>query len=153
MPVNNIKTKTVDIKKTNTLENKHRQKLKEIETDKSSFDTLQNELLNIITEINNMDKNRSKFTNNDLDKRAKLLDQKDHIENKISLLSNNIIEMDYYDQAGDLIVNYYNCVNIDDDNNVNDSKNILSFLCKKKTSDDKPKEIKVNKTDLFEKYC
>jgi hypothetical protein len=58
--------------------------------------------------------------------------------------------MDYYDKTGDILMNYYNIKNIEDDSI--ESKNILSFLCKKKQIDEKPKN-KVNKTELFEKYC
>jgi hypothetical protein len=144
------KNKNTDIKKISTLENKHRQKIKEFEIEKDSFSLLENKLNEINNEIDEIDKNREKFTNIDQHKRAILLDTKDDIEKKLYLLKNNITEMDYYDKTGDILINYYNIKNIEDD--PIESKNILSFLCKKKQVDEKPKN-KVNKTDLFEKYC
>ncbi len=146
------KNKVTDIKKTSTLENKHRLKLKEFENEKDGLVNLQNELSNISAEIIELDKIREKFTNIEQNKRANLLDLKDEIENKLFLLKNNIQEMDYYDKTGDLLVSYYNIK--DNDFEASESKNILSFLCKKKIVDEKPKNEKpVNKTELFEKYC
>lgn len=146
------KNKVTDIKKTSTLENKHRLKLKEFENEKDGLVNLQNELSNISAEIIELDKIREKFTNIEQNKRANLLDLKDEIENKLFLLKNNIQEMDYYDKTGDLLVSYYNIK--DNDVEASESKNILSFLCKKKIVDEKPKNEKpVNKTELFEKYC
>jgi hypothetical protein len=144
------KNKNTDIKKISTLENKHRQKIKEFEIEKDSFSSLENKLNEINNEIDEIDKNREKFTNIEQYKRAILLDTKDDVERKLHLLKNNITEMDYYDKTGDILINYYNIKNIEDD--PSESKNILSFLCKKKQVDEKPKN-KVNKTDLFEKYC
>jgi hypothetical protein len=144
------KNKNTDIKKISTLENKHRQKIKEFEIEKDSFSLLENKLNEINNEIDKIDKNREKFTNIEQHKRAILLDTKDDIEKKLHLLKNNITEMDYYDKTGDILINYYNIKNVEDD--PIESKNILSFLCKKKQVDEKPKN-KVNKTDLFEKYC
>ena len=144
------KNKNTDIKKISTLENKHRQKIKEFEIEKDSFSSLENKLNEINTEIDEIDKNREKFTNIEQHKRAILLDTKDDVERKLHLLKNNITEMDYYDKTGDILINYYNIKNVEDD--PIESKNILSFLCKKKQVDEKPKN-KVNKTELFEKYC
>ena len=144
------KNKNTDIKKISTLENKHRQKIKEFAIEKESLSLLENKLNEINNEINEIDKNPEKFTNNEQQKKSTLLDLKDDIERKLYLLKNNITEMDYYDKTGDILINYYNIKNVEDDSS--DSKNILTFLCKKKQVDDKSKN-KINKTELFEKYC
>jgi hypothetical protein len=144
------KNKNTDIKKISTLENKHRQKIKEFETEKESVVSLENKLNEIKNDIGELDKLREKFTNVEQQKRAHLLDTKDDIERKLHILKNNIPEMDYYDKTGDILMNYYNIKNTEDDST--ESKSILSFLCKKKQVDEKPKN-KVNKTELFEKYC
>ena len=146
------KNKLTDIKKISTLENKHRIKIKEFENDKDNLVTLENELNTISFEINELDKNREKFTNVEQKRRAELLDNKDDLEKKLYVLKNNILEMDYYDKTGDLLVSYYNIK--DTDVEVSESKNILSFLCKKKIVNEKSKDEKpTNKTELFEKYC
>jgi hypothetical protein len=150
MSGNSQKNKNTDIKKTSTLENKHRQKIKEFDTEKEGVIPLENKLNDIKNEINELDKYREKFTSIEQQKRTILLDLKDDIERTLHILKNNISEMDYYDKTGDILMNYYNIKNIEDDSI--ESKNILSFLCKKKQIDEKPKN-KVNKTELFEKYC
>ena len=144
------KSKFTDNKKISTLENKHRLKIKEFENDKDNIKNLEDTLININNEITELDKIREKFTNIEQKKRADLLDNKELIEKKIYSLKNNFQEMDYYDTTGDLLVSYYNIK--DTDNDKAESKNILSFLCKKKVNNDKPKTDK-NKTELFEKYC
>ena len=144
------KNKNTDIKKVSTLENKHRQKIKEFAIEKENFSLLENKLNEINNEIDKIDKNCEKFTNIKQENRATLLDLKDDIERKIHLLKNNISEMDYYDKTGDILINYYNIKNVEDDSK--DSKNILTFLCKKKQVDEKLTN-KINKTELFEKYC
>ena len=150
MSVSSQKNKNIDIKKVSTLENKHRQKIKEFAIEKENFSLLENKLNEINNEIDKIDKNCEKFTNIKQENRATLLDLKDDIERKIHLLKNNISEMDYYDKTGDILINYYNIKNVEDDSI--ESKNILTFLCKKKQVDEKLTN-KINKTELFEKYC
>lgn len=150
MSVSSQKNKNTDIKKVSTLENKHRQKIKEFAIEKENFSLLENKLNEINNEIDKIDKNCEKFTNIKQENRAALLDLKDDIERKIHLLKNNISEMDYYDKTGDILINYYNIKNVEDDSI--ESKNILTFLCKKKQVDEKLTN-KINKTELFEKYC
>lgn len=147
------KNKNIDIKKTSTLENKHRLKIKEFETGKENVYVLENVLNEIKNEIVNIDKFREKFTNIEQQKRAQLLDSHDDIERRLYILKNNIPEMDYYDKTGDILMNYYNIKNSEDD--ISESKSILSFLCKKKQVDENSlnKINKINKTDLFDKYC
>ena len=139
-----------DIKKSSTLENKHRIKIKEFETEKNTISQLEEQLVKINNDINNLDQIREKFTNVELNKRAKLIDSKEDIEIKLADLKNNINEMDYYDKTGDILLSYYNIK--DNDNEHSESKNIMAFLCTKKIIDEKPK-TKINKLELFEKYC
>ena len=150
MSGNGQKNKNTDIKKISTLENKHRQKIKEFDTEKEGVIPLENKLNDIKNEINELDKCREKFTPIEQQKRTILLDSKDDIERTLHILKNNISEMDYYDKTGDILINYYNIKNTEDD--IPESRSILSFLCKKKQIDETPKN-KINKTDLFEKYC
>ncbi len=145
-----MSSKGNDIKKNSTLENKHRIKVKEFENDKNSLLSLEEQLSLINTEISNLDKIREKFTNIEQKRRATLLDSKEDIEAKLYELKNNINEMDYYDKTGDILLTYYNIK--ESDNDAVESKNILTFLCTKKIVDEKPKN-KVNKSELFEKYC
>jgi len=143
-------SKATDIKKISTLENKHRIKIKEFESEKDNINFLEDSLTNINNEISELDKIRDKFTNVEQGRRAELLDHKEIIEKKIFSLKNNFKEMDYYDTTGDLLYSYYNIR--DNDHEKKESKNILSFLSKKNVNVETPKTGK-NKSELFEKYC
>ena len=139
-----------DIKRNSTLENKHRIKMKEFETDKNNLNNIQENIASINEEILNLDKIREKFTIVEQKRRALLLDMKEELENKLSDSKNNYNEMDYYDKTGDLLLTYYNMK--ENDNDIVESKNILTFLSSKKKIEDKPKNT-INKSELFEKYC
>ena len=91
------------------------------------------------------------ITHNDIKTRALLLSEKTNLEMKYNEI--NIDEMDYYDNAGDLISDYYE-MRDKVEPVVKESKNILEFLCNKKDKQIINNEIKItNKANLFEKYC
>ncbi len=93
----------------------------------------------------------SSIKHNDIKTRALLLSDKTNLEIKYNEI--NIDEMDYYDNAGDLISDYYE-MRDKVEPVVKESKNILEFLCNKKDKQIINNEIKIaNKANLFEKYC
>jgi len=93
----------------------------------------------------------SSITQNDIKTRALLLNDKTNLEIKYNEI--NIDEMDYYDNAGDLISDYYE-MRDKVEPVAKESKNILEFLCNKKDKQIINNEIKIaNKANLFEKYC
>jgi hypothetical protein len=148
-------------KKTNTLDNKHRQMVKVFNHDRNDKNQLLNDIKNIEFEIKIIDEHRDKFTLNDIKQRANLLDKKDELENKYKEIINNYNEMDYYDNTGDLILDYFESRDAKE-SDVKESKNILSFLSTKKDKikdkdnedDNNTDDIKkLNRATLFEKYC
>jgi hypothetical protein len=141
-------TKNVSVKETNTLDNKHRQMVKLFNQQKNDESDLKKQIEIINMEINTLDERREHFTLEDIKQRAILLDKKEQIEIQLKSISNNYDEMDYYDNAGDLITNYYEMRETKDLKET-EMRNILEFLCKK----DKPIEPKTTKANLFEKYC
>jgi hypothetical protein len=134
-------------KESNTLDNKHRQMVKYLTTSK---ETLNNILLDV-KEINeillNLD-SKQLFSNEDIEYKAELIKKKKEFETKYNNIYNNYDEMDYYDDAGELIFNYYEIRDIKEEKNK--CKNILEFLANKK---DKIEDIKTNRYDLYDKYC
>ena len=93
----------------------------------------------------------SSITQNDIKTRALLLNDKTNLEIKYNEI--NIDEMDYYDNAGDLISDYYE-MRDKVEPVAKESKNILEFLCNKKDKQIINNKIKIaNKANLFEKYC
>lgn len=147
------KTNNKSIKETNTLDNKHRQMVKYFNTFKSDKEIISNKITEINEEIKRMDLKRETFTVDDIRERAKLLDIKDDLEYKYKITSSNYDEMDYYDNAGDLISEYYE-MRDNKDLAPKESKNILEFLCQKQEKvNPNSNEKTINRAKLFEKYC
>jgi hypothetical protein len=135
--------KQIQHKETNTLDNKHRQMVKQFKDTRNEKEEILNKIENINIEINNV---------TDISKKAMLLDKKEDLNNLYKIINSNYDEMDYYDNAGDLLSDYY-----ESDNNKQyskESKNIIEFLSlKDKSSNQNIKSNQINKSKLFEKYC
>jgi hypothetical protein len=147
------KSKQASVKESNTLDNKHRLMVKHFNKKRNEKQELMDQINAVVIEINAMDERRDSFTHVDIKNRANLLDKKEKIEHEYNAIKNNFDEMDYYDNAGDLISDYYEMR----DNNetiIKETKNILEFLCKKEKSHPIHSETKPsNRANLFEKYC
>ena len=87
----------VNMKDSNTLEIKHRQKIKQIENKKISLDKNQHSLAKINDELNRIDIVRERDQLVDLEKRSELLNNKSKIEHDIDIITNNMDEINYYD--------------------------------------------------------
>jgi len=135
------------IKESQTLDKKHKEmvnlfnnnKIKEEEYN-IELETINNKLIDLIKiyENNNFENNKKKI---------ELINKKNDIELNKNNLS-NYDEMDYYDKAGDLIIQYYE---LRDNTDKKEAKNILHFLGNKKIEQNvDAKEI--NRADLFVKY-
>ena len=142
------------IKESNTLDNKHRQMVKQFNNSKNDKELLNEELNNINEEIEMINlANKDGLSSDFIRQRASLLDKKEELLNKYKSICNNYDEMDYYDSAGDLISTYYEMRNVKEFN-VKETKNILDFLCNKKEKQPIIENDKIlNKTKIFEKYC
>jgi tRNA/tmRNA/rRNA uracil-C5-methylase (TrmA/RlmC/RlmD family) len=90
--------KQMQHKETNTLDNKHRQMVKQFKDARNEKEDILNKIENINIEINNI---------SDINEKALLLDKKEDLNNLYKIINSNYDEMDYYDNAGDLISDYY----------------------------------------------
>ena len=157
-PKNNKNSKYKDaknntIKESNTLDNKHRLMVKHFGQQRSDKQTILNQIKSIDLEIMTLDERRDNFTSDDIRQRAKLLDKKDNLDAQYKSINSNFDEMDYYDNAGDLITDYYE-MRDNKDIQTKETKNIIEFLCSKKDKPNNVTEIKNNnRANLFEKYC
>ena len=133
------------------MEKKHKEIIKTFQTEKSSFDNVNNKISIITNKIELMDTSRYKFTIDELNARAQLLNDRDDLEISIKNIKENFNEMDYYDRIGDLIVQYYELRDATT-LQVTKKKNIMEFLGKKKTDTLNKTECENNRADLFEKY-
>lgn len=137
--------KLIQHKDNNTLDNKHRQMVKQFKELDNEKKRILDDIENIKLEINNFDA--------DIDKKTKLLDKKEDLYNNYMILNSNYDEMDYYDNAGDLLADYYEISNSKEYNK--ESKNIIDFLSLKEKKNNNPdiKIKQINKSMLYEKYC
>ncbi len=144
-----IKKKTkhnTNMKDSNTLEIIHRQKIKQIETKKTSIDKIQLSLTKINDDLLKMDNMREKNQSIDLEKRSDLLNNKNKLELEIDTINNNTDEINYYDLTGDLITEYYDMRNTKP---IVEIKNILEYL----SPENKNKKTHSTKANLFERFC
>ena len=137
-----------NIKESQTLDKKHKEIIKTFQNERNNIDKIIDEISKLNSQINEMENFRTKFTLDELKVRAKLLNDKDELENKKKDITENFNEMDYYDKTGDLIIQYYELRN-ETKPQIKEKKNILEFLGKKKT--EKP-EGDINRADLFDNY-
>lgn len=135
-------------KESNTLDNKHRQMVKQFSKIKNDKNSIIDELTNIKNELNILNNNLHNFTNEDITKKANLLDKKTLLENQLKTINLNYDEMEYYDNTGDIILEYYELR--DNNDNTKETKNILDFLSNKKENFN---DSKNSRSNLFEKYC
>lgn len=135
-----------NMKDSNTLEIKHRLKIKQIDIKKVSIDKIQSNLSNINEELYKIDSLRELNQPFDLEKRSELLNTKMKLEEELDTIINNTDEINYYDLTGDLLIEYYDIRN---NKPIIEIKNILEYL----SPDNKNKKILNTKADLFDRFC
>jgi hypothetical protein len=136
-----------NIKDSNTLEIKHRQKVKQIETKKKSTEKIVHSLNKINEDLAKIDKMREESIVFDLEKRADLLNQKKKLEEELEYMNYNVDEINYYDLTCYLLTEYYT---IRDTKQTTEIKNILEYL---KPNNNLKKPIGNTKAILFDKFC
>jgi hypothetical protein len=131
-----------------TLDNKYKQMMIYFKDKRNNDQVILNQINTILLELETLEKNKDADSYN-LKHRAMLLDKKEELEYQYKNMYSNYDEMDYYDIAGDIIIDYYD-IKDNDDNIIRETKDILDFMQDKiKTNITKPS----NKILLFEKYC
>jgi len=150
MFTNKYKDNKQTIKEINTLDNKHKNMVKYLSNNKKRIDSIKIEINNVNKEIEKLDLQRDNFTLKDIKQRAELLDKKDNYESDLNNINNE--EMNYYDNAGDLITNYYS-INDNDNSSNKDSYNILDLLSNKQQNINVDDNKQTSKALLLEKYC
>lgn len=141
-----------NIKSSNTLEKKHLNKIKNIETKKKSLEKLKKELNKITKDLNIMEEKRNNNILIDLNDRAKLLTRQEELFEIINEIEKDNDEINYYDLTGDLLIEYYDIKNNNKEEK-QEAKSILEFINTTSTINKKDEVSKTNKSDLFNKYC
>ncbi len=147
------KNKQASTKETGTVDDKHRLMVKYFNEKRNVKQDLLDQISVITVEIKAMEERRESFTLSDIKNRANLLDKKEQLEHEYNTIKNNFDEMDYYDNAGDIISDYYEMRDTKE-TQPKETKNILEFLCKKEKNPMTQGEAKpATRANLFEKYC
>jgi len=146
--------KLIQQKESNTLDNKHRQITKEIKETVNKKQEILDKIENINIEINEID-DKNEIIIFDIERKIILLNKKEELNNLYKVINSNYNEMDYYDNAGDLLSEYYDTNNSQEP--LVEVKNIIELLSLKNKSIDNNNDClktkHVNKSKLFEKYC
>jgi hypothetical protein len=150
------KENKIGMKESNTLDNKHRIMVKQFNKIRNDKHNLLNEMNNINVELETLNERIDTFNMDDIKHKSNLLDKKENIKLKYNIIIYNYDEMDYYDNTGDLILDYYE-MRDNKENILKESINILDFLCTKKEKNINLRnnnniDVK-NRANLFEKYC
>ena len=143
---NNNKKK--NIKDSNTLEDKHKTKIETIDNKKNSKKLKLNELKNISKELELIEEKKNNNLLIDLNYRAELLDTKKKLELELNEINNDNEEIDYYDKAGDLILEYYDLRKLDSTKE-KETKNILEYL----NSSTSQNTTNTSRAGLFDRFC
>jgi hypothetical protein len=147
---NKEKNSNRSINKINTLDNKHNLIIKKFNQEKKNKENILNQIKLIQSEIDILNERSEFFSSEEIKHMTELLDKKNNLEYEYN---NNIYnEMDYYDNVGDLIIDYYELRENNNDK-PKETKNILEYLCSNKNFESENKNNSNNKAKLFEKYC
>tara|TARA_B110000977_G_C11053341_1_gene483137 strand:+ start:209 stop:1351 length:1143 start_codon:yes stop_codon:yes gene_type:complete len=145
-----VKIKHNDVKNNTTLDKKHKENSKKFKTNKIKSDELLIKLDILKKKLNEVNK-YSVSSIDSLNEKKKIIKNIDEIEETlITTTSQN--RMDYYNKAGDIIYNYYNYR----DNNDDKKKigvSILDLLNKKNVVEENKSNDVLKKSKLFEDFC
>lgn len=144
-----VKVKQNQIKNHSTLDKKHQENCKKFKKNITQLDKLQNDLTKLQNDLLEFDDHVT-FNSTHIEKKKKIIKKIDTIEEKIISLKSQD-RMEYYNKAGDIIYNYYNYRD-----NENDKKkigvSILDLMNKKKKKELKDNDA-IKKSTLFENFC
>jgi len=146
-PPSKYKENKQSTKEINTLDNKHRNMVKQFNKKKQEMNQIKESIDKLKYDIDKIE-SATTFTPQRANSMATLLDKKENLEIELLKLDSNYDEMDYYDNVGDLISNYYTVP--DKSTEPKQSYNILELLSKK---DIIPESTEKSKATLLEKYC
>jgi hypothetical protein len=146
-PSSKYKENKQSTKEINTLDNKHRNMVKQFNKKKQEINQIKDSIDKLKDDIDKIE-SATIFTPQRANSMATLLDKKENLEIELLKLDSNYDEMDYYDNVGDLISNYYTVP--DKSTEPKQSYNILELLSKK---DIIPESTEKSKATLLEKYC
>ncbi len=104
----------------NTLDELHKKKVDDFNSKKLEIPKKKEELRKLNIELQKLERN-SLFNVDDIKKKSLIKDQIEKITEDLYELENGINELDYYSRAGDILIEYYNIVNDNDNDDLDDN--------------------------------
>ncbi len=143
----------------NTLDFIHTQKINDININKKNLDNITNQLNTLKKQYNELD-NKKNLSDDLMEKKLNLLDEINIINEKIKYIENNQEENDYFLKCGNILFEYYDNIELDDNDNDNNIKknieqnnsnniNLLNFFNKKSSTCTNNKSKKGNLLDEY----
>ena len=138
-----------------TLDQKHTEKMKLFNDLNDSLPTKKKKLKEYEIEFNDIQKKSpSQLTNYDISRQSQLIDLINSLKKEISRVENNTELLDYFDQTYDILIDYYDNKDIDenidneyiDDSGETGKKTIITYFSIEETS--KPVNKSSNKTRI-----
>lgn len=143
------KKEKLEYRDSTTLDKKHKEISNNFKKDKEILPEKIEKIEKLKLELNLMSMDKMKYTDEELNVKANILNQIEQLNNEISRIEKNQDELDYYDKTGEIIFNYYK-LRDEKNNEFHETKNILEYFSKKKIKGD---DTNNSRTNLFDKYC
>lgn len=139
-----------------TLETEHRKKEDYFANRKDSLPDKKLEHNKCEEELKKLeDKKSEKYTDKDIQKKAKLKDKLAKLEKDINKIENNVEEMNYYFTTVDILLDYYDDTEDEEENKSIMAESIMDFFTKPQVKKSKTKKLndrKNNKASLLDSY-
>lgn len=143
------KKEKLEYRDSTTLDKKHKEISNNFKKDKEILPEKIKMIEKLKIELNDLSIDKMKYTDEELNVKANILNQIEQLNNEISRIEKNQDELDYYDKTGEIIFNYYK-LRDEKNNEFHETKNILEYFSKKKKKGDDKNN---SRTNLFDKYC
>lgn len=143
------KKSKLEFRDSTTLDKRHKEKSLEFKEDKDNLPLKYIRIDEIEQELDFLSKADTNFTDEELEFRAKILNELEELKEEVNSIQNNHSELDYYDKTGEIICDYYK-IRDEKVNEYSQTKNIIDYFNKKKSTEN---EDINSRTNLFNRYC
>ena len=143
------KNEKLEVRDSTTLDKKHKEISQSFRDQRDNLPSKKEAIEKLKIELELISRNKVKFTDEELQLKADILNKIQILEDEIERISDNVQELNYYDKTGDIIFDYYK-LRDENKNEYCETKNILDYFSKKKVKKEKTKD---SRTKLFDKYC
>ncbi len=143
------KKEKLEFRDSTTLDKKHKEHSLNFKNEKDLLPEKVIMVEKLQNELELLTKDKTMYTDDELERKATILNQIENLSSDISLVKDNFKELDYYDKTGEIICDYYK-LRDEKKNEFSETKNIIDYFNRKKVANDTKS---VSRTQLFDEYC